>query len=92
MLQQVYIGEVDLEEKETQDTLITMVEMLKKNKYIRFDLYAAISSNNPPVLPKGVLLWTFGSQRSKSLIKQRRMGPFSNNSAAFSRSKPDIFR
>ena len=52
MLQQVYIGEVDLEEKETQDTLITMVEMLKKNKYIRWDLYAAISSNNPPVLPK----------------------------------------
>jgi len=32
---EVYIGEVDLEEKETQDTLITMVEMLKKNKYIR---------------------------------------------------------
>ena len=35
MLEQVYIGEVDLEEEATQDTLITMVEMLKTNKYIR---------------------------------------------------------
>ena len=42
MLQQVYIGEVDLEEEETQDTLLTMVDTLKKNKYIRWDLYAAI--------------------------------------------------
>ena len=38
ILQQVYIGEVDLEEKETQDTLITMVDMLKTNKYIRLVL------------------------------------------------------
>ena len=34
--QQVYIGEVNLEEEETQDTLITMVEKLKTNKYIRW--------------------------------------------------------
>ena len=36
--QQVYIGEVNLEEEETQDTLITMVEKLKTNKYIRWVL------------------------------------------------------
>ena len=42
MLQQVYIGEVDLEEEETQDTLLTMVDTLKKNKYIRLDLYVVI--------------------------------------------------
>ena len=38
ILQKVYIGEVDLEENETQDTLITMVDMLKTNKYIRLVL------------------------------------------------------
>ena len=49
MLQQVYIGEVDLEEEETQDTLITMVEMLKTNKYIRLVTFdqAEILLNDP---------------------------------------------
>ena len=47
MLQQVYIGEVALEEEETQDTLLTMVEMLKTNKYIRLDSWAAVLVNDP---------------------------------------------
>ena len=47
ILQQVYIGEVDLELEETQDTLMRMVEMLKTNKYIRLVPSAGILLNNP---------------------------------------------
>ena len=47
MLEQVYIGEVDLEEEETQDTLITMVEMLKTNKYIRLVPFDQAEIINP---------------------------------------------
>ena len=47
VLQQVYIGEVDLELEETQDTLMSIVDMLKTNKYIRFVPSAAILLNNP---------------------------------------------
>jgi len=66
---EVYIGEVDLEEKETQDTLITMVELLKKNNYIRsasVDFWFSAFKESDP--EEG----TFFKQLGSFLMKQTR--------------------